>query len=193
MSSKILEKYLFLNQGQIDQGPKIKEEIPDQDDFMDGNQSDGNDEDQDPTYIDPSDIKCEQSVEEKTDIAEFKKVPKEKRKVQDSDRTYSCTICKITFQYKKNYKSHITEMQDGKKVLKCCGCDLKFSSFNGAYKLLRHIATVHDGKKHNCTSCAACFEEKEDLLDHELTFHEKNSKISKNEDDTEEIENLKVS
>ena len=87
--------------------------------------------------------------------------------------TYSCNICKVDFSLKKYYKDHITIVQDGKKLLKCCACDAKFSSFNGNHKLIRHIASVHEGKKHNCALCAACFEEREDLIDHELSFHDK--------------------
>jgi uncharacterized Zn-finger protein len=50
--------------------------------------------------------------------------------VYDRRDPYSCHICLITFHQQQYYRSHITTVQDGKKSLRCCACNSKFSLLN---------------------------------------------------------------
>ena len=83
--------------------------------------------------------------------------------------TYSCNICKVDFSLKKYYKDHITIVEDGKKLLKCCACDKKLSY--DVRILEKHIAFVHEGKQIKCSFCNDYFAKKEELDEHEASVH----------------------
>ena len=82
--------------------------------------------------------------------------------VYDRRDPNSCHICLITFHQQQYYRSHITTVQDGKKSLRCCACNSKFSFTNTKY-LTKHIAKVHESKS---------FAEKKELEKHEASVYE---------------------
>ena len=88
----------------------------------------------------------------------------------DSNRPYSCKICQISFQKKRDQRTHITAFQSGKKYMRCCACDAKFSWGNFRH-LKSHISAVHEGKQYRCNFCGDCFTEKEGLEGHETSVH----------------------
>ena len=88
----------------------------------------------------------------------------------DSNMPYSCKICQISFQKKRDQRTHITVFQSGKRYMRCCACDVKFSWGNFRH-LKSHISAVHEGKSCRCNFCGECFTEKEELEEHEASVH----------------------
>ena len=75
---------------------------------------------------------------------------------------YSCKICQISFQKLRDHRAHITAFQGGKKYIKCCVCDAKFS-YGNFRTLKRHISAVHAIESYRCPFCTNCFLVKEEL------------------------------
>ena len=92
----------------------------------------------------------EELMEHEKSVHEEKRENDSQKQLYDQENPNSCHICKISFPKKKNYRAHITIMEKGKKLVKCCGCDLKYSFENSSSPLYRHIKTAHLGKTFQC-------------------------------------------
>ena len=66
-----------------------------------------------------------------------------------------CTLCKVNFDSRKDLKSHVNEVHDGKKPFPCTECELTFWQKRN---MEVHITAVHEGKKENiCNVCGQTF------------------------------------
>ena len=92
----------------------------------------------------------------------------------DSENPNSCRICKISFLKRKEYRAHLTHLdENGTKSLKCCACDKKFH-FLCTKRLYNHISIVHEGKtimQYKCSLCGKDFKTRADHRDHKNNEH----------------------
>jgi len=95
---------------------------------------------------------------------------KEERMPETSKVSYSCQICKKTFNQKELANRHVAIVHEKKKLFKCSACEKSFSKVSN---MQVHFEFVHEGKKRfECNLCGKKFTRQQSLDHHIASIHE---------------------
>ena len=98
-------------------------------------------------------------------------VCRSEQKMTKGKKSFSCEICKKLFSSKQSLKKHISSVHEAKKSLECklVRCDLGDRDFSSKRNLHQHVKLTHDIK---CKICESGFGTRRDLIRHVASVHE---------------------
>ncbi len=87
---------------------------------------------------------------------------------------FSCSICEKVYRCRDDFKRHMAQKHEGKKIeLKCKFCDKTFGSRSG---VRRHTDIIHRNLRHKCDICQDEYVCKRSLNDHIAREHKNAAK-----------------
>ena len=116
---------------------------------------------------------CDDNFQKKVELEKsIRQLKREQDPNPNKNRATKCIPCDVTFEERKDYNIHISEVHDGKKAFQCLLCT---TTCTLEAELKRHIANVHEGiKPFECNVCNKRFGRRGALNIHKDRIHEGN-------------------